>query len=580
MGARATEGCVEDETVAAYVTRELEARESARVESHLATCTECRQRISALAKVMTGDEVPTSEPGSSSADSTTERSLELEAMQHEGVLRRAAFGRAIAILAGIGLSISALPFLHIPNRAAIAVPTGLVGAAGLFAWWSARANHPHTKPVGRFLGLVCVVAALALVAAVGPLSPIVVILGLGIAFFGSGHDVRVSLPAFILVIVAFVITASLYIVGGLHDRSGWSTAGRPGQAAMATIVTAVLVAHVVIGRANDRARSAAQARLADAMRELQARKAQLEEERHERKLLLGWQDGRLTEALIGPWRVGEIVGQGAMGEVYAVRSEVDGRAAAMKVLRSPEDAEIAPRFLREAEIALRVRGPNLVEVFETGRTPDGSAYILMELLVGRDLAAVLRDRTSMPLEEVAVLVDQAARGLEVLHQAGVIHRDLKPQNLFCVDETPPRWKILDYGVSKLADSRTLTKDQIVGTPAYMAPEQAEGKDVDARADVFSLAAIAYRALTGQRPFSGRDTLQILYQVIHGAPLRPRDILPTIPESVETVLALGLAKKPGDRIASAAAFAEALRAAIQGKSPPLTTPIRGAWSTLG
>jgi serine/threonine-protein kinase len=576
-GAVALEGCVEDETVAAYFTRELEAAESARVESHLATCTECRQRISALAKVMTGDDLPTAvPPRSSSADNTTERSLELEALQHERVLRRGAFGRAIAILSVIGLSICALPFLHIPNRAAIAVPTGFVGAAGVFAWWWAKANRPHTKPVGRFLGLVCVVAALALVAAIGPLSPIVVILGLGMAFFGTGHDVRVTLPGSILVIVTFVIMASLYIVGGLPDRSG----GPTGQAAMAAIVTAVLVAHMVIGRANDRARFAASAKLADAMRELQARKAQLEEERHERKLLLGWQDGRLTEAVIGPWRVGEVVGQGAMGEVYAVRSEVDGRAAAMKVLRAPDDTEIAPRFLREAEIALRVRGPNLVEVFETGRTPDGSAYILMELLVGRDLAAVLRDQTSMPLEEVAVLVDQAARGLEVLHQAGVIHRDLKPQNLFCVDETPPRWKILDYGVSKLADSRTLTKDQIVGTPAYMAPEQAEGKAVDPRADVFSLAAIAYRALTGQRPFSGRDTLQILYQVIHGAPLRPRDILPTIPESVETVLALGLAKKPGDRIASPTAFAEALRAAIQGKSPHLTTPIRGAWSPLG
>src|SRR5262249_15925656 len=155
-----------------------------------------------------------------------------------------------------------------------------------------------------------------------------------------------------------------------------------------------------------------------------------------------------------------------------------------------------------------VRGPNLVEVLETGQAPDGSPYIVMELLDGQDLGAILRDQTSLPLSEVVNLVEQVAQGLTVLHQAGVVHRDLKPQNLFRVLGRPPIWKILDYGVSKVTGEGTMTENQLVGTPGYMSPEQVEGEHVDLRADVFSLGAVAYRAITGRRPFSGTDTATI------------------------------------------------------------------------
>lgn len=141
---------------------------------------------------------------------------------------------------------------------------------------------------------------------------------------------------------------------------------------------------------------------------------------------------------------------------------------------------------------------------------------------------------------------------------------MKPQNLFLANTAngAPRWKILDYGVSKVAGAGTMTHGDIVGTPAYMAPEQAEGGTIDARSDVFALAAVAYRALTGRRPFSGSDVPAILYQVVHGTPARMTAIDPTIPRAVEAVITSGLAKRPADRYATATELARALRVASQ------------------
>jgi serine/threonine-protein kinase len=252
-----------------------------------------------------------------------------------------------------------------------------------------------------------------------------------------------------------------------------------------------------------------------------------------------------------------------MGEVYCAREEPGDRPAAVKIMRTHDDDVLAKRFVREAEIARAVRGPNLVELYETGHTPNGAPYIVMELLAGQDLAALLREQTALPLSEVLTLVEETARGLLLLHAAGVVHRDLKPQNLFRAVGRPPVWKILDYGVSKISGSGTLTQRDLVGTPGYMSPEQAESREVDSRSDVFSLGAVAYRAITGRRPFSGTDTPQILYQVVHGTPIKPTELVPSLPVEVEGVLAIALSKRPQDRFSSAADFASALRAASEG-----------------
>jgi serine/threonine-protein kinase len=151
----------------------------------------------------------------------------------------------------------------------------------------------------------------------------------------------------------------------------------------------------------------------------------------------------------------------------------------------------------------------------------------------------------------------------------VVHRDLKPQNLFLSETKTGRtiWKILDFGVSKLQGSAgTLTQHAVVGTPGYMSPEQAQGTAADRRSDIFSLGAVAYRALTGRPPFSGTDTPQILFEIVYKNPIRPSELLPTLPRDVDLALAIALAKRPEDRFSSAFEFAEAFVHASRGRLP--------------
>jgi serine/threonine protein kinase len=172
-----------------------------------------------------------------------------------------------------------------------------------------------------------------------------------------------------------------------------------------------------------------------------------------------------------------------------------------------------------------------------------------------------------------ILIDQVARGLEVARLAGVVHRDLKPHNLFHHDGSV--WKILDFGVSKVLDSEgTLTGEGIVGTPQYMAPEQASGGQVTHLADVYALGAIAYRCLTGRSPYKGKDLAELVYQVVHTPPIRP-SMLGRISPSIEDALAVAMAKDPRRRFPSAMSFAQALIAARRGKALAIEVP-ENAW----
>jgi serine/threonine-protein kinase len=183
----------------------------------------------------------------------------------------------------------------------------------------------------------------------------------------------------------------------------------------------------------------------------------------------------------------------------------------------------------------------------------------MERLEGEDLADVLRHRNQLPLRDVVELVRQVAAGLEAARKLGVVHRDIKPRNLFAAKTADGRtvWKILDFGVSKAAESSgTLTQNQIVGTPRYMAPEQAAGKPVDHRADQFALAIVAYRALTGRPAFMGESMPEILYQVLRTTPPAPSTIA-DVPPAVDAALAIAMAKDPDQRYATPLELADAL-----------------------
>jgi serine/threonine protein kinase len=243
------------------------------------------------------------------------------------------------------------------------------------------------------------------------------------------------------------------------------------------------------------------------------------------------------------------------------------------------DSDMVARFVREVEMASKVHVEHVVEVLAAGEGPGGEPYLAMELLAGHDLSWHLRQRTNLPMEDALMLIEHVAAGLQAAHAAGIVHRDLKPQNLFLhqpdmAAESPLEsnttegvWKILDFGVGKLQGSgATLTGLAVVGTPGYMAPEQVRGGYIDARADVFALGAVMYRALTGQPPF-GVVEVQAMFDVVSKQPSAPSEVQRGLPKDVDRVLAIALAKEPRDRFATPAELAAALDAASRDELAP-------------
>jgi serine/threonine-protein kinase len=220
--------------------------------------------------------------------------------------------------------------------------------------------------------------------------------------------------------------------------------------------------------------------------------------------------------------------------------------------------------LREVHIAAELDSPHVVRVLEVGSEGAPLPYLAMERLQGEDLAQILRRERRLKSTRVIELVRQAGRGIAAASAAGIVHRDIKPQNLFLCEGRPRLWKILDFGVSKrVASDGALTQGEAIGTPHYMAPEQATGNEVDMRADLYGLGAIAYRALTGHQPFSGSDIAAILFKVVCAMPQRPSALVDVDPD-VDLALAIALAKTPDKRFDDAEELADALAAALRGK----------------
>jgi serine/threonine-protein kinase len=327
-----------------------------------------------------------------------------------------------------------------------------------------------------------------------------------------------------------------------------------------------------------RANQAALERARERERELRMREAQLLEAKGELDRALRQGEGRLTGQLIGRFRLGDLLGRGGMGEVYAATDEADGKVVAVKMLHPAmlEDPANVQRFLREARATAAVPSEHVARVMEVGTLPNGVPFIVMELLEGHDLAFYLRRTPQLSLRQVVELVEHTARALAAVQQAGVVHRDLKPANIFLTDTLPRRWKVLDFGLSKLHGAEQITKDQAVGTPSYMAPEQIRGKDVDHKADLYALAAIAYRCITGRPPFMGDEVAKVLMDALTRMPESPR-LFAQIPIEVELVLAIGLAKRRSERFSSADELARALQNAERGELDGVTRA-RG-WAIL-
>lgn len=260
----------------------------------------------------------------------------------------------------------------------------------------------------------------------------------------------------------------------------------------------------------------------------------------------------LPYLLLGRYRFLQVLGQGGMGVVFSAHDEKLGRDVAVKLIR-PEhwaNAKVKQRFEREARAVARIQHPGVVELHDSGALDDGTAFLVMEKLAGCDLRLLLKTHGRGKPAQVAQLLRQGCSALRAAHHAGVVHRDLKPENVFLVDDPSGfRVKILDFGIAKsMAFDKGLTQTGlIVGTPAYMAPEQVQGEEVDSRADVYSFAAVGFEALTGKKAVTGSDLGGILIQVLNQVPPPVSTLVPGIPPEVDAAFESGLAKAAAQRL---------------------------------
>ena len=267
------------------------------------------------------------------------------------------------------------------------------------------------------------------------------------------------------------------------------------------------------------------------------------------------------------------IGQGGMGSVYeAVHKRLRNQRFAIKVLHAKmvENKKIFARFQREAEIATAVGHPNIVYVLDFYETDEGLPCMVMEYLEGEDLGQRLeREERIMPPGEVMQILEQVGSALQAVHDKGVIHRDMKPANIFLAKAPDGELlvKVLDFGISKMKDSNTkLTGDHsVLGTPHYMSPEQGEGtvKDVDHRTDIFALGTICYQMLSGTIPFDGPTLPGVIYKICHMEPEPITDRVEDLPKAVHQVLLKALAKKREDRYQRAMDFVDDFKAALLG-----------------
>jgi serine/threonine-protein kinase len=258
------------------------------------------------------------------------------------------------------------------------------------------------------------------------------------------------------------------------------------------------------------------------------------------------------------YRIVRMIGEGGMGRVYEARhTRLGNKRFAVKMLHAEyaRQPDVVARFQREAEAASGITHPNVVDVYDVHHTDDGLPYLVGEFLDGEEFGSFLQRSGKISSALAVRIVRQICRALGTAHARGIVHRDMKPENVFLVGSLPrPIVKIIDFGISKVGDAggTALTRTgMIMGTPSYMAPEQARGDKVDHRADIYAVGGVLYRALTGKKPFEGDDPSVTLAQVLTEDPERPRAREPSIPQALELVIQKAMAKSPGDRYQSMA-----------------------------
>ncbi|WP_342377588.1 protein kinase [Myxococcus stipitatus] len=283
----------------------------------------------------------------------------------------------------------------------------------------------------------------------------------------------------------------------------------------------------------------------------------------------------LISTLVNDFVIEERIGEGGMGVVYRATHPLIGKQVAIKVLRSElVTRQQVDRLLIEARAVNAIRHPGIIDIFGFGQLPDGRPYIIMELLRGQSLSSAIQQRSRLNPNTAVWILDQMLSALGAAHSAGVVHRDLKPGNVFLADALDGSRvvKLVDFGIAKLvreqAGPATVT-GAILGTPEYMSPEQIRGNTISAATDLYAVGVIAFQMLTGERPFKG-DQLQVLFAHVEQPPPLPSSLVPDIPSELDALVLRLLAKSPSQRPESADAVRQALKQIPPSRLPPLDT----------
>jgi len=281
----------------------------------------------------------------------------------------------------------------------------------------------------------------------------------------------------------------------------------------------------------------------------------------------------------GRYEVVAELGRGAMGVVYKARDPQIDRLVAVKTVslwgqEPEEEQEFRLRFGNEAQAAGRLHHPGIISVFDVGEDPDNQdPYIVLEYVSGESLQRVLAREKKLALSKALKLAEELAEALDYAHAQGVVHRDIKPANILVTEDGHA--KIADFGIAKLNLAHFTIPGKVLGTPAYMAPEQLSGEGADGRSDLFSLGVILYVMVTGHSPFPGSSATTVCFKVANREPVAASALDMTLPPQIDAVIARAIAKNPDERYQNGAELAQDLRLLQQAYKPGATTARRGA-----
>jgi serine/threonine-protein kinase len=491
----------------------------------------------------------------------------VDAMRDEEIARTRLFIRMGWLLSLV--AIGTVFVIDAPRVLAIVFVAGLViGMIVSYGYHRAFAEpRNYTERALLTLAVICVINGHLSVLLYGAYTAAPLMIVIGIHFVARTEAERVARWIFASAVLCYTAIAAAIISGVFADPGAFASdlpAGRTALAVGALFVLATFWLAYYTARQFRMASLAAIDDLQRATRRASQRAAMMDELRGDLERALRAGPGRHSDRVVGGFRLGAVLGRGAMGEVYEASDIATGEPAAVKLLRPGLAADPAQRarLARELAAGRALASPQVVRVLD-GDAAAALPFLAMERLRGETLAERFRREPRLGGDALRALCRQIASAIDLAAAAGIVHRDLKPQNLFCCDDGT--WKVLDFGVALIAaEAATPDEPGVIGTPHYMAPEQALGRRADTRADLHALGAIAYRCATGRHPFDATDPAALLYAIVHRMPVRPGALAPELPADFDRFCALVLAKSPEQRIASGAALIDALEAALRGE----------------